>query len=112
MGGVLNSLVNFIFSRIHPIGSFYVSEVNTDPSLLFGGVWEKIEDRFLYAAGSTSAGTTGGSSTVTLSASNMPAHTHPFSATTNIATLRGSISEMASQSKNIDIDASGCFSPF
>ena len=60
-----------------PIGSIYLSLTTDNPSILFGGTWERIKDTFLLAAGDTYAlGGTGGASTVTLSTANMPAHTH------------------------------------
>ena len=50
---------------------------DTDPAVLFGGKWEKIEDRFLLSAGSSyTAGETGGSATHTLSVNEMPKHKH------------------------------------
>lgn len=50
----------------HPVGSLYISENNTDPNKIFGGQWERIEDCFLYCAGSKhTAGETGGSETNT-----------------------------------------------
>lgn len=49
-------------SSVYPIGSIYMSVNSTDPSTLFGGSWEQIQDRFLLASGvSHSAGSTGGS---------------------------------------------------
>ena len=46
----------------YPIGSIYLSVNNTSPASLFGGTWEKIQDRFLLASGSSySLGETGGS---------------------------------------------------
>lgn len=39
--------------RMRPVGSIYLSLDPTDPSTLFGGTWERIQDRFLLAAGST-----------------------------------------------------------
>ena len=49
-------------NKTRPIGSFYISENSTEPSELFGGEWERIQDVFLLAAGSKYvAGTTGGS---------------------------------------------------
>lgn len=67
--------------EIYPVGSIYMSVNSTDPSALFGGVWERIEDRFLLSAGSTyAAGATGGEATVILTASQsgVPKHTHTF----------------------------------
>lgn len=81
------------FDTIYPVGSIYMSINSTNPSLLFGGTWEQIEDTFLLSAGSsytagntggvaninlshshtTDAGTTGGTS---LSIANMPSHNH------------------------------------
>ena len=49
-------------SDIYPVGSIYLSVNSTSPASLFGGVWERIQDRFLLAAGDTyTAGSTGGS---------------------------------------------------
>lgn len=51
-----------LLELIYPVGSIYLSVNATSPSVLFGGTWERIQDRFLLAAGSTyGAGTTGGS---------------------------------------------------
>ena len=50
---------------------------DTDPAVLFGGKWEKIEDRFLLSAGSSyTAGETGGSATHTLTVEEIPSHSH------------------------------------
>ena len=49
-------------SSVYPIGSIYMSVNSTDPSTLFGGSWEQIQDRFLLASGvSYTSGSTGGS---------------------------------------------------
>lgn len=101
-----------LLDLIYPVGSIYMNVNNIDPAIIFGGKWTKIEDKFLLSSGSKSIGTTGGEETHVLSGAEIPSHTHGFSATTNTATLSGSILDMASQSKNIDIDAFGCFSPF
>lgn len=62
---------------IYPVGSIYMSINNTNPSTLFGGTWEQIQDRFLLSASSNHpVGTTGGSETVTLSINEIPSHTH------------------------------------
>lgn len=61
----------------YPIGSIYLSVNNTSPASLFGGTWEKIQDRFLLASGSSySLGATGGEATHTLTIEEMPKHTH------------------------------------
>ena len=49
---------------IYPIGSIYMSINDTNPSLLFGGTWEQLKDRFLVGAGDKYvAGANGGSET-------------------------------------------------
>ena len=71
-----------ILNQAYPINSVYISYSNTNPGTLFGGTWEIIGDgRVLKGIKSGTAGTTGGSSTVTLSMSNIPAHTHDISHT-------------------------------
>ena len=68
-----------ILNEAYPINSVYISYSNTNPGTLFGGTWEIIGDgRVLKGIKSGTAGTTGGSSTVTLSTSNLPAHTHTY----------------------------------
>lgn len=63
--------------RLHPIGSIYLSVVETSPASLFGGTWERLKDTFLLAAGDTyAAGDTGGEAEHTLTTSEMPSHIH------------------------------------
>jgi microcystin-dependent protein len=74
---ISNDLKNLIADTIYPIGSIYISVNSTNPGTLFGGTWTQLEDRFLIGAGSSyNAGGTGGTSSVTLSTSNLPKHTH------------------------------------
>ena len=65
------------FDKIYPVGSIYMSMNSTNPSTLFGGTWQQINDRFLYAttSGGTSGGT-GGEATHTLTVDEMPSHEH------------------------------------
>lgn len=64
-------------SMIYPVGSIYLSMSETDPAALFGGVWERLKDVFLLAAGDAyAAGSTGGEAEVTLTAEQMPEHRH------------------------------------
>lgn len=66
-----------LWELIYPVGSLYLSAVDTDPGVLFGGTWERIRDRFLLAAGTAyGAGTTGGEAVHTLAESELPAHAH------------------------------------
>lgn len=69
--------INNILLNIYPVGSIYMSINNTNPSTLFGGTWEQIQDTFLLSAGSTyTAGATGGSATHTLTVNEIPSHHH------------------------------------
>lgn len=64
---------------MYPVGSIYLSVLETDPGVLFGGTWERIRDRFLLAAGDNyQNGTTGGAATHTLTAEELPPHSHGF----------------------------------
>ena len=66
---------------IYPIGAIYMSVDSTSPATLFGGTWEAIENTFLVAQGTNfTAGTSGGSSTITLQTTNLPSHTHEVGA--------------------------------
>lgn len=91
-----------VFDVVYPVGSIYMSVNNVNPSTLFGGTWEQISGKFLLASSSgRAAGTTGGAETVsytpagsvgnhTLTAAEMPAHTHTYAksaATTGSTTL-------------------------
>lgn len=67
----------------YPVGSIYMSVVETNPAELFGGTWEAIAPgRVLLGAGeynsivSYTAGTTGGRIDHILTSSNIPKHTH------------------------------------
>ena len=68
--------------QVYPVGSIYMSVVDTNPAELFGGTWEAMPGRVLVGAGVSDfdinyvAGTTGGSRSRTLSSSNIPKHTH------------------------------------
>ena len=55
--------VTKLLDCIYPVGSYYWSSVNTDPSTLFGGTWVPVKDRFILAAGDDyEAGNVGGES--------------------------------------------------
>ena len=70
-----------LIDRIYPIGAIYLSVNSVNPSLFIGGTWVQLKDRFLLGSGDTySAGSTGGSATVTLTSaqSGVPAHSHKY----------------------------------
>ena len=53
-----------VVERDHPVGSLYISENATSPAELYGGIWERIDGRFIMGASDTyPAGSTGGSAT-------------------------------------------------
>ena len=68
----------WLLDAFYPVGSIYQSVNSTSPATLFGGgTWERIEDKFLLAAGSTyAAGSTGGEASVSLTAAQNGPHTH------------------------------------
>lgn len=73
-----------IVNIVYPIGSIYMAVNSTNPQTIFGGTWERIQDRFLIGAGNSYAlGSTGGASTVSLGVNNIPSHNHTFSGTTD-----------------------------
>ena len=67
---------------IYPVGSVYISFNNrADPSMLFGGTWERIRNRFLWAATENGVmGETGGEESHRLTVSEMPSHNGHLSA--------------------------------
>lgn len=77
-----SNIISSIIDVAYPVGSIYISSNTMHPSVIFGGVWERFaEDKFLLSAGSTYGyNTTGGSATVTLTASQsgVPAHSHKY----------------------------------
>lgn len=70
--------LNNLLDNIYPIGSIFISTVNTNPSTYFGGTWERIKGRFLLAADDSTytLGATGGAATHTLTIDEIPSHTH------------------------------------
>ena len=72
-----DTLKKVMLAMMWPVGSIYISVSATSPQTLFGGTWERIQDTFLLAAGSTyAAGKTGGEASHTLTTAEMPSHGH------------------------------------
>lgn len=59
----------------YPVGAYYLANVGTSPSNLFGGTWQQVSDaRFLCAWNSAGGG--GGENAHVLTVSEMPSHSH------------------------------------
>ena len=58
----------------YPVNSIYMAETETSPASIFGGEWERIENRFLLGHGTTGypLGHVGGEERHTLIASEVP----------------------------------------
>ena len=77
---IMTALLKTVKLVAHPVGSIYISTVETSPEELFGGTWEQVQDTFLWCAGTNHpAGSTGGEETHTLTVEEMPSHVHPSS---------------------------------
>lgn len=75
---VSDDLKVLIGNLMYPVGSIYISITDNTAAKVaarFGGTWQQITGRFLWATGSTPT-QTGGSQTQTLVAENMPSHNH------------------------------------
>lgn len=80
----IQTQINDMLLKVYPIGSIYMSVVNTSPATLFGGTWVAITGYYLYAGtGGTTAGsnTSGGSSnansgSTAITVAQMPSHYH------------------------------------
>lgn len=99
----VQDLVKQILLAAHPVGSYYWSSEATDPGTLFGGVWRRVKDKFILAAGdSYAAGSTGGEAEHTLTLAESPAHTH----TRGTMDIRGNLSYITSEVTDVKSDGS------
>lgn len=86
----LDNLLNEINSKptldeVYPIGSIYITaNDHQNPAKIFGGTWERIEDKFLLGAGGSYAGgAEGGEVNHQLTVAEMPQHNHAYRASTS-----------------------------
>lgn len=84
-------ILSNILEYVYPVGILYWSSVNKDPGSILGiGTWKRITNKFILAASDPddtniySVNDTGGSSQTTLTANNLPAHTHNNTVSTTI----------------------------
>lgn len=78
VGAAVEQATHQLLLQAYPVGAFWwTADKTADPNTLFGGTWERIEGRFLWA-GSTDeeGGATGGERTHTLTVDEMPRHQH------------------------------------
>lgn len=86
----------------YPIGSIYMSVNEVDPTDLFGGIWEKIENKFLLGSSdSFPNGSTGGKRVTTLTISNLPNHKHQYDKAVSVAGHALTTNELPAHSHQI-----------
>lgn len=76
---ITNYTEPFNIDKVYPVGAIYMSVSSANPSNLFGGTWERIQNQFLLSAGGDyPAGSSGGSPNAELIAHDhvQSAHTH------------------------------------
>lgn len=76
---VKNYTESFNIDKVYPVGAIYMSVTSTNPGNLFGGTWERIENKFLLGSGGDyPAGLSGGSpdAFVIRHTHTQAAHTH------------------------------------
>ena len=79
-GAIKRFPITALANLLYPVGSYYWSSDPTDPGTLFGGTWEAVENKFMFAASTSHpVGETGGAESVALSLNQMPAHSHSAS---------------------------------
>lgn len=96
----LSLIVDKIWMKIYPIGSIYISASTESPADLFGGTWEKIEDRFLLASGAQYAlGTVGGTAdaVVVNHTHTQGSHSHGFTDGEKVWTTKTGSTEPGAQ---------------
>ena len=97
-------------NAVWPVGSIYLSVDETNPSQKLGfGTWVRIEGKFLYVRTSTDTIAlkgTGGSSSVTLTESNLPQHSHTTAITKTWATASGNVNSSTSYKGYLNSDYS------
>lgn len=70
---IVSAEMRTIIDTIYPVGSYFWSSEDKDPSTFLGGTWEQVKDKFVLAAGDTyAAGRTGGEATHVLTVSELP----------------------------------------
>lgn len=105
-----------ILNKAYPIGSIYITLVNTNPSETIGGEWRRVaEGRCLVGVSAERNITlrkTGGSITTTLNESNIPAHTHNVNisgSTSGVGDHTHNTSDESSYTRTVRYDERGYY---
>lgn len=53
----LSQLKEYIGNKLYPVNSLFLCTDDTSLALVYGGVWERLEEGFLYSSPSDSTGT-------------------------------------------------------
>ena len=68
-----------LLEKVYPIGSYYWSSSDISPQTLFGGIWKKIQGKFLFASDENhNVGYEGGEEKHCLTIDEMPNHSHSY----------------------------------
>lgn len=89
-----------VLNHVYPVGSIYMSMNQVDPGTLFGGTWERVQDRFLLASGSSyGAGSTGGTADaiVVNHTHKQESHSHGFANGDKVWTTKTGSTEPGNQ---------------
>ena len=105
-----------LFNKVYPVGSIYMSVNSTNPSSLFGGTWVAWGSGRVPVGINTSDTSfssvekTGGSKTHSITANEMPSHTHSIPKLTGTAASAGAHTHrLQRKSLQTDFDAMGDF---
>jgi len=78
-----------LLERVYPVGSYYWSSNNISPEELFGGKWEQINGRFIFATDDRHpVGSEGGEESHVLTINEMPSHSHNYQRSTFNNTIK------------------------
>ncbi len=71
----IDNVSDSILNKVYPVGSVYISFNNNSPANFIGGTWERLINRFLYAA-INDIGNVGGEAAHQLTVAELPSHNH------------------------------------
>lgn len=100
---LMDSALRGIVNAVYPVGARIEFETDTDPNTLYPWqTWVQRKGEFAYAYDDSHAiGTTGGEATHTLSASEMPSHSHIYSNATGVQGHQLTVNEMPKHTHGI-----------